>query len=187
MQSGDIDVATTPQTETFNIWDEMPGVNVMYADAFYLQYLSLETITDPWDDVHVRKAIAYASNPEGLIDPLFNGHADTVKSPILESGWANFPEQKGEIEAAYDALPTYEFDMEKAAEELALSDHPEGFEVTVPYPAQPTYLGRTLENLKQNLEEINVTLNLKEIPGEQWGGDIWANPVGIGMQIAQFG
>ena len=187
MQSGDIDVATTPQTETFNIWDEMDGVNMMYADAFYLQYLSLETITDPWDDVHVRKAIAYASNPEGLIDPLFNGHADLVKSPIIESGWANFPEQKSEIEAAYDALPTYEFDMEKAAEELALSDHPDGFEVTVPYPNQPTYLGRTLENLKQNLEEINVTLNLKEIPGEQWGGDIWGNAEGIGMQIAQFG
>src|SRR5215218_3155440 len=62
MQSGDIDVATTPQTETFNIWDKMDGVNMVYADAFYLQYLALETITDPWDDVHVRRAIAYAAN-----------------------------------------------------------------------------------------------------------------------------
>ena len=187
MQSGEIDVATTPQTETFNLWDKMDGVNMIYTDAFYLQYLSLETNADPWDDVHVRRAIAYASNPKGLLNPLFSGHADLSKSPILESAWANLPKQKSEIEGTYKDLTTYQFDMHKAAEELAKSDHPDGFEVTVPYPAQPTYLGRTLENLKQNLAKIHVTLDLKEIPGQKWGDDIWANPQGIGMQIEQFG
>jgi len=169
------------------VWDKMPEISMIYTDAFYLQYLSLETVTDPFDDVHVRRAIAYASNAAGLLDPLFNGHAEASKSPILESAWANFPQQKSEVQAAYDSLTTYDFDMDKAADELAKSDHPDGFTVTVPYPNQPTYLGRTLENLKQNLETIGVTLNLKEIPGEQWGGDIYANPMGLGMQIAQFG
>jgi len=187
MQSGEIDATASASTETYNVWDKMPGVNMLYADAYYLQYLSLETVTAPFDDVHVRRAIAYATNAQGLLNPLFNGHADLSKSPILESAWANFPKQRSEIKAAYDSLPTYEFDMDKAAAELAKSNHPDGFTATVPYPAQPTYLGRTLENLKQNLQTIGITLNLKEIPGEKWGGDIYANPVGLGMQIAQFG
>jgi peptide/nickel transport system substrate-binding protein len=187
MQSGDIDASFSASTETFGLWDKMDGVNMTYADAYYLQYLSLETITDPFDDVHVRKAIAYASNPKGLLDPLFNGHAGLSKSPIVDTAWANFPDQADEIKAAYAELPTYEFDMDKAAEELAKSDHPDGFTVTMPYPSAPSYLGKTLENLKQNLATIGITLNLEETTGEKWGGNIYANAPGLGMQIAQFG
>ena len=187
MQSGDIDATFSAEPESFNLWDKMQGVNMTYADAFYLQYLSLETTTEPFDDVHVRRAIAYATNAKGLLHPLFNGHAGLSSSPIIDSAWANFPGQAANIMSAYNSLPTYEFDMHKAAEELAKSHHPGGFTVTVPYPSSPSYLGRTLENLKQNLKTIGITLNLEVTTGEKWGGNIWANPPGLGMQIAQFG
>jgi peptide/nickel transport system substrate-binding protein len=187
MQSGDIDATFGASPETFNVWDKLQGVKMTYADAFYLQYLSLETTRDPFNDVHVRKAIAYAANAKGLLKPLFNGHAGLSKSPIIDSAWANFPGQASEIKSTYDSLPTYDFNLKKAKEELAQSSHPNGFTVTVPYPSTTTYLARTMENLKQNLAAIGITLNLQATTGEKWGGHIWANPPGIGMQIEQFG
>lgn len=187
MQSGDVDGTFSAQAESYNVWDKMDGVTMTYADAFYLQYLSLETTTDPFDDLHVRRAVAYAANAAGLLEPLFNGHAGLSKSPIIDSAWGNFGDQAAEIKKTYDALPTYEFSMDKAKQELAQSDHPNGFTITVPYPNNPTYLGKTLQNLAQNLQTIGITLKLEQTTGEKWGGHIFANPVGLGMQIEQFG
>jgi peptide/nickel transport system substrate-binding protein len=83
-------------------------------------------------------------------------------------------------------LPTYEHDPAKAKQELAQSRYPNGFTATVPYPNEPAYLGKTLQNLAENLKPLGINLKLEQRTGEQWGSTIFANGK-LGMQIAQFG
>jgi peptide/nickel transport system substrate-binding protein len=186
MQSGQIDATFDTPPESSNLWDKMQGVHMSYTDALYVTYLSLETTTAPFNDVHVRKAIAYAADPKGLLGPLFHGHANPAKSPMLESTWANLSDQQSAIDAAYASLPTYEHDPAKAKQELAQSRYPNGFTATVPYPNEPAYLGKTLQNLAENLKPLGINLKLEQRTGEQWGSTIFANGK-LGMQIAQFG
>jgi peptide/nickel transport system substrate-binding protein len=72
-------------------------------------YLKLNSKAAPTDDVHVRRAIAYATDYATIREVIFPGEPMTT---VLPAGFADF--WNADVTA-----PTY--DMAKAAEEIALS------------------------------------------------------------------
>lgn len=90
---------------------------------------SMNTLVPPWNDLHVRRAVAYALDKQALIEA-WGGYArpsDYFIPPKLL-------EQLGsteEVEQALADVPTYPHDLAKAKAEMAKSAFPNGVDVTL--------------------------------------------------------
>lgn len=88
--------------------------------------MGMPTQTAPWDDVHVRRAVAYAIDREEIVaatQGASGGPLTTLISPILLRQLGS----EEEVQDALDSLPSYPHDLEKAKEEMAKSKVPDGF------------------------------------------------------------
>jgi peptide/nickel transport system substrate-binding protein len=130
--------------------------------------LSMPTQTEPWDDVHVRRAVAYALNREEIIAATqgrAGGPLDTLISPILLRSLASAEE----VEVALDTVPTYPHDLDKAEAELAKSSVPDGFSFTI-----SAYEGSTeiVQVIAAQLAEIGIDLEIDPLLDAAWFAQI---------------
>ncbi len=185
MRDGDIDgTFDLPETE-IDQWQALDGVDVITEPALGLVVLTLDYETHPFGDIHVRRAIAHSLDQEGLISAVLKGRGErgTVVSP--PDTW--IPVIPGDdARSFYATLPQYEFDMEKAAAELAQSAVPDGFEFTVQVPGGADIMLNPLLSLAQNLETIGVTMTVEEVDGATWEETYFTHEPGLGMQVMEY-
>ena len=81
--------------------------------------------------MHVRRALAYASDAKGMIDALYP-HGQAIEDPAMmpASLFAGLGSES-EVKEVLDALPKYEFNLAKAKQELAKSVYPHGFSTEI--------------------------------------------------------
>jgi peptide/nickel transport system substrate-binding protein len=130
--------------------------------------LSLPTRTAPWDDVHVRRAVAHALNRQEIIAATqgrAGGPMDTLTSPILLRSLGT----EAEVEAALKTVPTYPHDLGKAKEELAKSKVPDGFSATI-----SAYQGSTeiVQVIAAQLKQIGIDLEIEPLVDSAWFANI---------------
>ncbi len=185
MSDGDIDgTFELPETE-IDQWQNLDGVDVITEPALGLVVITLDYETPPFDDIQVRRAIAHSLDQEGLVSAVLKGHGEkgTVVSP--PDTWT--PLIPGdEARSFYASLPQYEFDLEKAAAELAQSSVPDGFEFTVEIPGDAPLMLNPLLSLAQNLETIGVTMHVEEVDDATWQETYFTHDPGLGMQVMQY-
>ncbi|MBK1787281.1 ABC transporter substrate-binding protein [Prauserella cavernicola] len=187
MQSGDVDLTFSVPMDGVRQWETLPGVTVDFFDTPIIGYLVLDTSQEPFDDVHVRRALAHALDREAIVDSLFRGHARPAESMVDPLSWPTLAEKTGtDVERLYDELPTYEFDLDKARAELAKSDHADGFTITAKYPASLPMLGNIVQVLAANLEKIGITLTASEVQYQEFLGGIMNNGY-LGLTPFQMG
>ncbi len=122
-------------------------------------YIMMHTRKAPLDDIHVRKAIAYAIDYQTIVDQIFPGN------PI-----ATGPVPSYLPGAAHD-LPTYQTDLTKAKEELQKSkywpdirDHPEKYTLDFHWIAEVPAEEKVAILVAQNLQEIGLKVNVVKVP-----------------------
>lgn len=186
IQSGDVDGTFQLPIEKAASWDKMSDVGITYAPGMVTTMLTLDVSKPPFDDVHARRAVAYAVDRQGISDALFAGHADPAAQSIVDPALFSNSASEQEVDAKYADLPSYSFDMDKAADELAQSATPDGFEVEVEYPDARPYLGQMLQTVAQNLDGIGIHLEVKEVPSATWIGNL-RQPKGPTMGIVPLG
>mgnify|MGYP000845007666 CR=1 FL=1 len=119
---------------------------------------------EPFDDIHVRKAVAHAVDRTAIVSSILKGQG-TVATGIEP------PEQLGsEIgeQAAADAqagLPIDSFDLDAARAELAQSKVPGGFDAELTYPSSIPDLGSAALSIADNLKKIGI--NVEIVPHEK--------------------
>lgn len=111
---------------------------------------------EPLNDINVRKAIASSIPYDAIMDQIFYGIGERVKSPfgLLVPG-------------ADDDLWPYEYDLDKAREYLSQSSVPDGF--TVPFYVATT---NPMEEpvallLQDSLGQIGIQLDIQKMTGVQ--------------------
>jgi peptide/nickel transport system substrate-binding protein len=83
-------------------------------------------VHDPgWDDVHVRRAAAYALDRTDIIDA-FGGYAVPDNTLIPASALRTIASQ-AQIDSLFKSLPLYQHNLAKAKAEMAESAYPHGF------------------------------------------------------------
>jgi peptide/nickel transport system substrate-binding protein len=97
--------------ENFIDMDAIAGIDVVAYDSAQTFNISMNTRKAPTDDVHFRKALAYAFDYETVMTDIYPG-AVPVKGPVPSNVPGNNP----------DLVP-YTYDLEKARAELALSKY----------------------------------------------------------------
>lgn len=184
MRAGQIDGTFQVPLPQAAQWAEIDGAEAIYAQGLGMIALYFRMTEEPWSDIHVRKTFAHAIDREGIIRTVLGGRAELANAVVPPAQWGGLlpPE---DVEALYDELPSYEFDLELAKEELAQSSVPDGFSATVEYPNILSEVGRALLNLQENLRELNIDLTVNEVTPPQWFANLEERKFAFG--ISAFG
>lgn len=92
---------------------QSPDVQIIEQESMRVFLLALNNASAPLNDVHFRRALAYAFDYDGYIGKIMNGSVSRNPGPIPITMWGSDPDLKG-----------YTFDLKKAAEELKLVKAP---------------------------------------------------------------
>ena len=76
MQNGDIDGTFDLAISDVEQWQALGNADVITAPSLGIFMLTLDHSAPPFDDIHVRKAIAYAVDREGLVQALLKGNGE---------------------------------------------------------------------------------------------------------------
>lgn len=172
MQSGDLDGAGVPPLgiplADAASWEALPGVVIGYTKSTELTFLSLDVTAPPFDDIHVRRALAALVDFEGIIQAVYAGHGSPMRTVTTPVVWANYVDVD-EATAFLDGLPRVEFGAESAAAELAQSSVPDGFEITIltPHEAAP-YLTASLQTLQEVGSEVGIDITIERVTVAEW-------------------
>ena len=184
MKNGDIDGTFDLAISEIDQWKALGNCDVITAPSLGVFVLTLDHTTAPLDDIHVRKAIAYAIDREGLVKALLkgNGEAATALNPPEIWGSLMSPDDARKF---YATIPGYQFDLAKAKAELAQSGHKDGFDISVPGSTADPYMINILQSVAQNLKEIGITVKVQEKDDNTWLGDYFKHE-NLGMQIMAY-
>jgi peptide/nickel transport system substrate-binding protein len=184
MSNGDIDGTFDLAISDIDQWKALKGVDVITAPSLGVYSLTLDRDTPPFDDVHVRKAIAYAIDRAGLVQALLKGNGEPAGVLNPPEMWAGIL-PKDQVKAFYGTLPTYGFDLAKAKAELKQSSKPDGFEVAVPASNADPYMVNVMLGVAEGLKQIGIKLNVQEIDHNQWLATFFRHE-NLGMQIMPY-
>ncbi|QHC35168.1 ABC transporter substrate-binding protein [Komagataeibacter xylinus] len=138
----------------------------------------------PYNDIHVRRAIAYSWPAADFTQKVIHGAGRPANTAVAPGFWSNLL-PAGEVAASYASLPTFSFNPQLARRELAASTVAKGFTETVSFPDVYPVLGEALQVLAENLAPLGITLNIKEIPYQRWIGRL-AGRTELGLEIAHW-
>jgi peptide/nickel transport system substrate-binding protein len=120
------------------------------------------TQTPPWNDVHVRRAVAYALNRRDIITA--SGQIATPSYTLIPNVALRTIASNAQIARLDASLPLYKLDLAKAKQEMAKSAYPNGFSGDL-----TSYggAGSTLDIdqvIINELQPLGINLTLKTIP-----------------------
>jgi peptide/nickel transport system substrate-binding protein len=184
MQNGDIDGTFDLSISDIDQWKALKNVDVITAPSLGVYCLTLDHSAPPFDDIHVRRAVAYAIDRVGLVTALLKGNGEPAAALDPPEIWAGV-QPAAAVKDFYDTIPGYAFDLEKAKAELAQSSHPSGFEISVPGSTGDPYMVNVLQSVAQNLKQIGINLKVQEIDGNQWLAGYFRHEQ-LGMQIMAY-
>lgn len=166
-QSGDVDLAFNVPLAQSTQWEGLDTMRVEYVNDLSYVGMYFNTALAPFDDPKVREAFARAVDRDAVVERVLRGHGEAATAIAT-------PESLGSVYSADEArellssIPQYDFDLDAAAKALAASTHPDGFEAELLTPSTGPQLGTAAQALAENLAKIGVTLNVREVPIEEW-------------------
>lgn len=128
-QSGQIDYTRSLSSATLPTYQSCSNMTIYDYEGTTATFLALNTEKAPFDDVNARKAVAYCIDKNALTS-LIGGEYSTAQGAFIlprsmflldDTAWNE----------ANDTLESYQQDFDKAAEALAASDSPDGFEFEI--------------------------------------------------------
>jgi peptide/nickel transport system substrate-binding protein len=184
MKNGDIDGTFDLAISEIDQWKALGNVDVITAPSLGMFALTLDHSAPPFDDIHVRKAVAYAVDREGLVKALLKGNGEAATALNPPEIWAGVL-PVDDVKSFYATLPGYQFDLAKAKAELAQSAHASGFEITVPGSTSDPYMINILQSVSENLKQIGITMKVQEVDDNTWLSGYFRHE-NLGMQIMAY-
>lgn len=134
------------------------GVDVTSVDGTRQGLFIMNTQVEPWSDVHVRRAVAYALDKDEIVKVV--GGDATPDHTIIPPAQLRSIADQSEIDSLMDSLPAYDFDLDKAKDELSQSAYPDGFTGTL-QSANFGSFAATSQAIAGQLSEIGIDLDVK--------------------------
>ena len=183
IRSGQIDGTFDVPGSDLATWRSASNVHLTTfpADGFYGLTLDMSQTNPPFNNVHVRKAIAYAVDRVGINNAVY-GNTATVANALNDPRTLQGILPAAEIKKSYAAIPSYSYNVAKAKAELAQSPVPNGFTTTLNTPAPCGACVQIAQALQGMLSKIGITLNLNMMPGPARFQYILAHGPDLGIQ-----
>jgi peptide/nickel transport system substrate-binding protein len=181
LRAGEIDVASNVLNP--RAFASTSGGSIVSAPAFSEGYFGMNVNQPPWNNIHVRRAVAYALNRADVIAALGN-NAESVSTFIPPSELQRLG-SASQVAALVGSLPGYPYDLAKARQELAQSPYPHGFTATTQTITFASYTPVN-EAIAGDLAKIGINLKLKTIGFTQYLAFASGPKAAIGGLYATF-
>jgi peptide/nickel transport system substrate-binding protein len=152
IKAGDIQIDQEPAFTSLDELNSTEGTVGMTYPIESTRYILFNTKVKPLDDVHVRRAIAYALDRQAMVDAIVLGHGTVANSFVNP------------------ALPFYSkdtvglpFDLEKAKAELAQSTVPNGFDIEFMVPGDHPVYAPIADITQQALKPLGINVTIRKI------------------------
>lgn len=161
MKKGDVDMLMDPRPEDVRQLSQVPGLAVYHPASNNVLYLAMNMDKHPFDNIDVRRAVAYAIDRQALA----TGFWTIGKNDLGASVAANWtpPGMIGDD----PKLAPYPHDVPMAKALLAKAGFPHGFATQLYYPTSPRpYMPepqRIAEALQAYLEEAGIAVTLQPL------------------------
>ncbi|NTF46277.1 ABC transporter substrate-binding protein [Rhizobium rhizogenes] len=152
--SGELTMSSQYQSpDTYKALKEMGRFNIVSSDTTIGFYLKLNTKVPPTDDIHIRKALAYATD------------YDTVRNVIVPGGQLNGPLPPGFADFYANDLQAPKFDMDAAKAEIAQSKYAgQDIPITLGYVAGTKFEEEISLLMQSNLEQLGFKVTQQADP-----------------------
>jgi len=154
LQQGTLDGTITMTPQDFAAVSHTPGIQVQRHTALTIFDVRINTTKPGLNNVHVRRALNYAYDYNGVIKGVFQGLASKMRG-VGPTGLANF----------FPAANPYTFNLAKARAELKLAGSAgKNLTITVAYLPSDTQSIQAAQIFQADLKQIGITANLQGIP-----------------------
>jgi peptide/nickel transport system substrate-binding protein len=141
------------------------GARVEWAPSDYTGFFSMNVHVAPWDNIYVRRAVAYAIDRANLVRAL--GIPGQAVTTLIPPDQLRVLAPQAQVNAVVNSVPSYPYNLAKAKAEMALSPYPHGFTAPTNTLEFGTYTPVT-EVIAAQLAKIGIKLNIKEQTFTQW-------------------
>lgn len=152
LEGGQVDVIEAPDWSSFGSLGNSDGVVAQTFPSTQIDYLAFNQERAPFDDVHIRRAIAYSVDREALVKAVLFGNGTPANS-LLSPGTPFYNED--------EEGPTY--DPAKAKAELAQSSKPDGFSTTLLIRSGDANQASVAQILQSELAKLGITVEIKQL------------------------
>ncbi|MBU4213446.1 MAG: ABC transporter substrate-binding protein [Actinobacteria bacterium] len=166
-QSGDVDLAYSVPIGQLDQWRAVEGTRIETVSDRSWAGILFDVTVAPFDDAHVRTAIAHACNRQNIVDGVLKGNGEVALGLPAPSVLTTAVSESA-ARSLLATIPQYDFDLDAATAALAKSSVPDGFTVEWTYPNSGPQLGRAAQAIAADLATIGITVNVVEKPLEQW-------------------
>jgi peptide/nickel transport system substrate-binding protein len=169
MRASEIDVAFPSDGRSFAA---SSGAKVTSWLNNEIGFFSMNVNQAPWNDIHVRRAVAYALNRTDIIAA--DGGASSAQPlydfyPAIDLNLLGTPAQVSAITAA---LPKYTFNLAAAKAQLAASAYPKGFTASMEV-CDTGNLVDTDQVVVAELQRIGIDIKLKSVTCDAWVNELY--------------
>lgn len=177
-QSGQIDISTQIPTDQLSQFESINGAKVLTESDRSFVGLTFDEGVAPFDDIHVRKAIAHAVDRKAIVDSILKGRGEVATGiePNDQLGSEIGVDKARELQAN---LPVDSFNMDQARAELAQSKVPNGFDTELTYPASIPEMGSAALAIAENLKQIGINVTVTSKPIEEWVSKVGTGEYGL--------
>lgn len=157
LKSGDVDVSLfiSPEQVQSQLLGQQ-GINVVSIPTPGTEYLALNNSFEPLNNVLVRKALAYATPYDALLENVMYGFGATATSPVPTlTKWHR------------DVSP-YVFDPAKAKELLTAAGYPDGIELTLSYRLDNPVEEAVAIYLKDAYAKVGIDLTIDKVAASRF-------------------
>ncbi len=167
------------------LFANVPGTRLVAAPGTSSDVISMNTQTPPFNNIHVRRAIAYATDVKGMLKATWGRYAVIDHSIVPASLFKNIA-PASQVNAMLDSLPRYEFNLAAARRELEKSPYPHGFTTTAQVEVSNdngTVVGQIIA---ADLAKIGVNVKVDNMPSAAWGSIVYGPRKNIKLLPVEF-
>ncbi len=163
LQTGEIDyLINNVPSDQFATVQQIEGVNLSFIPSYYGEWITFNTQAAPFDNVKVRQAMNYAFDKKSVRQLYYGADALDTKSTLVNPTLWTF--EKDAWQSAWDKLPSYDQDLEKAKALLAesgVADQLNGKTIAY-YESTPSVKGAA-EAFIADMAKVGITIEARKI------------------------
>lgn len=154
LEGGGIQIATDIDSSSAERIENGADTALLETDSVRMTYLGMNTQQEPFDDVRVRQAIAYAIDREEILSGVYDDMGIVADGPLAPDVWGYNEE-----------LESVQYDLERAEEILSETDVADGFDATI-WVNDDQQIIDTAVYIQEALSALNINISIEQF---EWG------------------
>jgi len=163
LQTGEIDfVISNVPSDQYATVEQIETVDLSFTPSYYGEWLTFNTQAAPFDNVKVRQAMNYAFDKKAVRQLYYGPEAIDTKSTLVNPTLWTFEEAAWK--AAWEELPAYDVDLEKAKallDESGVADQLNGKTIAY-YESTPSIKGAA-EAFIEAMGKLGITIEARKV------------------------